>query len=148
MSRPNAIKNINAIPQTILRLHHDQRSQARCPIHRHHGQIRAPRLAAQAQTDTRLYQPLQPDLPCLLRTLLSSRCAIDREKEIKGWRRSKKIRLIESMNPRWEDLAKDWGNEYKPEPAADQQEIPRPLEKTRGFGMTLQGRSWNLVDAG
>jgi hypothetical protein len=52
------------------------------------------------------------------------------------------------MNPRWEDLAKDWGNEYKPEPAADQQEIPRPLEKTRGFGMTLQGRSWNLVDAG
>src|ERR1700690_1079102 len=32
--------------------------------------------------------------------------AISREKEIKGWRRSKKIALIESMNPRWEDLAK------------------------------------------
>ncbi|HXZ42266.1 MAG TPA: GIY-YIG nuclease family protein [Terriglobales bacterium] len=31
--------------------------------------------------------------------------AIDREKEIKGRRRRKKIRLIESMNPRWYDLA-------------------------------------------
>src|SRR5207253_7602860 len=34
--------------------------------------------------------------------------AIDREKEIKGWRRSKKIRLIESMNPHWYDLAEHW----------------------------------------
>jgi putative endonuclease len=33
--------------------------------------------------------------------------AIDREKEIKGWRRSKKIRLIESLNPHWHDLAND-----------------------------------------
>jgi hypothetical protein len=62
--------------------------------------------------------------------------AIAREKEIKGWRRSKKITLIESMNPRWDDLAKNWGNEYKPESAADQREIPHPLEKTRGLGMT------------
>jgi len=31
--------------------------------------------------------------------------AIEREKQIKGWRRSKKIALIESVNPRWEDLA-------------------------------------------
>jgi putative endonuclease len=34
--------------------------------------------------------------------------AIEREKEIKGWRREKKIRLIESMNPDWEDLSRDW----------------------------------------
>ncbi|MDR9418180.1 GIY-YIG nuclease family protein [Gracilimonas sp.] len=34
--------------------------------------------------------------------------AIQREKEIKGWSRKKKIELIESMNPNWEDLAKDW----------------------------------------
>jgi putative endonuclease len=40
--------------------------------------------------------------------------AIDREKEIKGWRRSKKIALIESMNPRWEDLARDWQGQYEP----------------------------------
>tara|TARA_R100000005_G_C4934667_1_gene162020 strand:- start:493 stop:813 length:321 start_codon:yes stop_codon:yes gene_type:complete len=30
--------------------------------------------------------------------------AIMREKEIKGWRREKKINLIESLNPNWEDL--------------------------------------------
>ncbi len=59
--------------------------------------------------------------------------AIAREKEIKGWRRSKKIYLIESMNPRWEDLAKDWGNVYKPEPAADEREIPRPAGESAGL---------------
>jgi len=40
--------------------------------------------------------------------------AIAREKEIKGWRRSKKIRLIESMNPHWHDLAEEWTDVHKP----------------------------------
>ena len=31
--------------------------------------------------------------------------AIAREKQLKGWRRSKKVQLIESSNPTWEDLA-------------------------------------------
>jgi putative endonuclease len=31
--------------------------------------------------------------------------AIAREKEIKGWLRSKKISLINSMNPNWNDLS-------------------------------------------
>lgn len=34
--------------------------------------------------------------------------AIAREKQIKGWLRSKKIALIESVNPRWKDLSEDW----------------------------------------
>ena len=34
--------------------------------------------------------------------------AIEREKQIKGWLRQKKIDLIESINPEWEDLAEDW----------------------------------------
>lgn len=34
--------------------------------------------------------------------------AISREKEIKGWRREKKIALISRMNPKWIDLAQDW----------------------------------------
>jgi hypothetical protein len=59
--------------------------------------------------------------------------AISREKEIKGWRRSKKIKQIEWMNPRWEDLAKNWSNEYKPEPAAGQREIPRPAGESAGL---------------
>jgi putative endonuclease len=34
--------------------------------------------------------------------------AITREKQIKGWLRSKKIALIETANPLWEDLAAGW----------------------------------------
>ena len=34
--------------------------------------------------------------------------AIAMEKQIKGWRRSKKIALIESMNPEWKDLSVEW----------------------------------------
>jgi putative endonuclease len=37
------------------------------------------------------------------------RKAIDREKQVKGWRRRKKIALIEVLNPRWQDLAEKWG---------------------------------------
>jgi putative endonuclease len=33
--------------------------------------------------------------------------AIVREKQIKGWVRSKKVALIESMNPEWRDLSRD-----------------------------------------
>jgi len=32
------------------------------------------------------------------------RVAIEREKQIKGWNRARKNRLIEIMNPKWEDL--------------------------------------------
>jgi putative endonuclease len=38
----------------------------------------------------------------------SVEAAILREKEIKGWRREKKDRLVESVNPGWKDLAVDW----------------------------------------
>ena len=34
--------------------------------------------------------------------------AIRREKQLKGWRRSKKIALIETANPEWDDLAEGW----------------------------------------
>ena len=34
--------------------------------------------------------------------------AITREKQIKGWRRSRKVALIESTNPSWRDLSADW----------------------------------------
>ena len=34
--------------------------------------------------------------------------AIAREKQIKGWIRRKKIALIESHNPGWQDLSQNW----------------------------------------
>ncbi|MBA3544384.1 MAG: GIY-YIG nuclease family protein [Chthoniobacterales bacterium] len=48
--------------------------------------------------------------------------AIDREKQIKSWRRSKKNALVETLNPKWDDLS----------PTLDpQREVPRRL---RGSG--------------
>ena len=34
--------------------------------------------------------------------------AITREKQIKSWSRKKKIALIETINPTWEDLSTEW----------------------------------------
>ncbi|MFT4114501.1 GIY-YIG nuclease family protein [Silvibacterium sp.] len=34
--------------------------------------------------------------------------AIDREKQIKRWRREKKLALIQRMNPTWSDLSQSW----------------------------------------
>jgi len=59
--------------------------------------------------------------------------AINREKEVKGWRRSKKINLIESMNPHWHDLAEDWGDVYKTELVEAPREIPRPAGENAGL---------------
>ena len=34
--------------------------------------------------------------------------AIAREKQLKGWRREKKVALIEKSNPEWKDLSRAW----------------------------------------
>ncbi|HLJ27061.1 MAG TPA: GIY-YIG nuclease family protein [Candidatus Angelobacter sp.] len=53
---------------------------------------------------------------------------ICREKEIKGWTRKKKIALIESVNPKWDDLAQGWG-ELLPR---QKWQIRDPLAEERG----------------
>jgi putative endonuclease len=35
--------------------------------------------------------------------------AIAREKQIKSWTRAKRLALIKTMNPTWQDLAEGWG---------------------------------------
>jgi putative endonuclease len=52
-------------------------------------------------------------------TFRDIRAAIAREKEIKGWRRSKKVALVELKNPTWEDLAEHLFPRYKREEKAD-----------------------------
>jgi putative endonuclease len=37
--------------------------------------------------------------------------AIQREKQIKGWLRKKKIALMEATNPKWRDLSEGWNEE-------------------------------------
>ena len=36
------------------------------------------------------------------------RAAIEREKQLKGWSRRKKMALIDAMNPEWRDLSIGW----------------------------------------
>jgi putative endonuclease len=40
--------------------------------------------------------------------------AIARERQLKGWRRSKKAKLISRENPLWADLSESWGGETVP----------------------------------
>ncbi len=66
--------------------------------------------------------------------------AIAREKQLKRWRREKKVWLIERENPTWEDLAAGWGEMGKltvRDPASlDEQQVPplrvRPPAKEAG----------------
>jgi putative endonuclease len=71
--------------------------------------------------------------------------AIDREKKIKGWRRSKKIRLIETMNPLWGDLAERRSEVYKPMVPRDPREIPRPAGENAGLRDDPSSRNTDLT---
>jgi putative endonuclease len=44
------------------------------------------------------------------------RNAIEREKQIKGWLRIKKIALIVSVNPEWRDLSAEWHERHQYQP--------------------------------
>ncbi len=57
-----------------------------------------PGVAARYRTDKLVYFESAPN----------PRDAIAREKELKGWRREKKVALIEEWNRGWLDLAADW----------------------------------------
>ena len=46
--------------------------------------------------------------------------AIAAEKKIKGWRREKKVKLIESQNPAWRDLSADWYSPVIPRSVSDE----------------------------
>ncbi len=39
------------------------------------------------------------------------RVAIEREKQLKKWRRDKKLTLIKRINPKYDDLCKEWFGE-------------------------------------
>ena len=40
--------------------------------------------------------------------------ALQREKQLKGWTRSRKIELIEALNPDWNDMSSEWDQETDP----------------------------------
>ena len=60
--------------------------------------------------------------------------AIHREKVIKDWARAKKVAMIERDNPKWDDLAQDWG---KPLPSLVCCS-PNESRSLTSFGMTIR----------
>jgi hypothetical protein len=54
------------------------------------------------------------------RSLMCVRRFAERRK-LKGWTRKKKIALIESVNPKWHDLAEGWGEQVPGSLVADQE---------------------------
>lgn len=63
-----------------------------------HKSRRVPGFSKRYRTDRLVYFEETP----------SSRAMLEREREIKGWSRAKKIELIENRNPTWRDLAEEW----------------------------------------
>ena len=62
-------------------------------VHEHRRKL-VPAFTKRYEIDLLVYYEVTADV----------RSAIAREKQIKGWRREKKLALIASMNPGWEDL--------------------------------------------
>jgi putative endonuclease len=130
-TRLNPLNLINAPTEAVLRLHHEQPPRSatlytgitgdlRCRVWQHKNRL-IPGFTTRYNLTRLIYDEcfFYPD------------AAIAREKEIKAWRRSKKIQLIESMNPHWNDLAKDWQSMYNPGPGSS--EIPRPAGENAGL---------------
>ena len=64
------------------------------------------------------------------------RAAIAREKEIKGWRREKKILVIRQNNPTWADLAEKIPHRYQAMNFQSRSLTPVRQNQATGFGMT------------
>ena len=80
--------------------------------------------------------------------------AIAREKQVKAWTRAKRLALVKSINPTWQDLAEDWGGKAelqiprfarddnsfkKSEPLAESSSIgtPSSLENKEAIGTSV-----------
>jgi putative endonuclease len=57
--------------------------------------------------------------------------AITREKQIKGWLRTKKVDLINSMNPEWQDLSELWFTDSSPSAQNDKQCQPKAAQNDK-----------------
>ncbi len=75
------------------------------------------------------------------------RDAIAREKQLKRWRREKKIRLIESRNPTWQDLSEEWGKpitlkviSHPVEPHISPLGLKPPVGMTKQAKVLVKGR--------
>jgi putative endonuclease len=66
-------------------------------MHEHKHKL-VPDFTSRYKIDRLVYFEMTPDV----------RSAIVREKQIKAWRREKKVDLIHAINPTWNDLSEGW----------------------------------------
>jgi putative endonuclease len=65
--------------------------------------------------------------------------AIRREKQIKSWTRAKRLALIKSTNPTWQDLAEDWGRPVKLQiPRFARDDNPKENDNAKNNGGTAK----------
>jgi len=67
------------------------------------------------------------------------RAAIAREKQIKPWRREKKVALIESKNRDWHDLAAGWFSQWTEPPITESNNARRDPSTRSASGGTPSG---------
>jgi putative endonuclease len=68
------------------------------------------------------------------------RDAIAREKEIKGWRREKKIWLIKRNNPTWQDLAEQFPSKHNNQKQIPHPRSPKPGDRVRDDNAASRSR--------
>jgi len=67
--------------------------------------------------------------------------AIAREKQLKNWRREKKVALIEKLNPKWSDLSRELFAEIGSDEESDGTAAEEADKSLRGGPSTRQPRS-------
>ncbi len=74
--------------------------------------------------------------------------AIAREKQVKAWTRTKRLALIKSTNPTWQDLAEDWGGKAElqiPRVARDDNSLNRTESPEESLSIEKPSGSENKV---
>jgi hypothetical protein len=66
--------------------------------------------------------------------------AIAREKQIKAWTRAKRLTLIKTMNPTWQDLSEGWGEKFE-------LQIPRVARDDKSLGVVQNGADEKAEDS-
>jgi predicted GIY-YIG superfamily endonuclease len=92
--------------ERVLRLHDDQWKPGRA-LYWCDEQVRRPGLGAQNHVVKGFTSKYKLDRLVYYEQFSDAVSAITWEKEIKSWRREKKNELVRTLNPKWEDLAKE-----------------------------------------
>ena len=108
------------------------------PLHGHHRRPCGPRETHNYKTLKSFTQKYIITNPVHVEEFDGPKSAIAREKQIKGWTRDKKVALIESMNPDWEDLSQNWFSHGVVSPPPDSSVPQNDVKDELALNATLE----------